>query len=153
MVRRTRLRETWTSFCKIISLFMTHGQRGARGFMGNLMVAKLKNLFLLQQVNLKGISQSKTLPTSTKPVCFRVKYALFWHACRNNPSKSDFIKDKVRVTRKLKDSKCSRVQRKKSPLHIYFSILISTDLQLLIYTVMYGIQTKPCSLMIAFILI
>lgn len=31
--------------------------------MGNLMVVKLKNLFLLQQVNLKGISQSKTLPT------------------------------------------------------------------------------------------
>ena len=73
-----------------------------------LWLLSLRTCFSFSKSILKEFSKVKPcLPT--KPVCFRVKYALFWHACRNNPSKSDFIKDKVRVTRKLKDSKCSRV--------------------------------------------
>ena len=70
--------------------------------MGNFMVVKLKNLFLLQPVNLEGISQSKTLPTYQTSLFLGKSMHYFGMLFRNNPSKSDFIKDKVSNTETLK---------------------------------------------------
>ena len=96
------------------------------------MVVKLKNLFLLQQVNLKGISQSKTLPTYQTSLFLGKSMHYFGMLVQT------ILRKATLVIRKLKDSKCS-LEKKKPSSYLTMSILISTDLQLLIYTVMYEI--------------